>query len=474
MMRAGGSGMMGGPVAEQAPPRRPLALYALSFLGVLVLFGLAGIGLKVLLGGTPTPGREPIGTGPIVTPTTTSPTGTGPGAHAGPYEATTLNGPGDVQPQLLRGEAPALPDPNKTLSPTIMCRISLDNTGRVTDARPLHSRPDLAKFEHAALAAIRNFRFTPGQAAGAPVAVNMNWAVTFASPVPARYTLKIRGSETVGDELGASLATGYHMANQDVAVDMQAQGSSSGFRELLATTSHIGMASRPINAKELEQATRHGTHLAEYTLAYDGLAVIVNPANPIQDLTVEQVAQLFRGQVRDWSGVGGSSGVVHIITRPPFSGGYNFFRDRVLRKGDPKGNETYARETQEIEHNEDVLHAVSTDPHAIAYLSIGFLAASVRAIGLITEPGRPALKADRESIQAGGYPLERPLLLYTRGKPRGEVARFLVFALSDPGQKIVEQSGFIPTGAPVAPELMIAAKEKDEDSGVKKQPGEAP
>ena len=204
-----------------------------------------------------------------------------------------------------------------------------------------------------------------------------------------------------------------------------------------------------MNAEERASAKAAGLTLHEFVLGYDGIAVIVHPANPVHDLTIEQTARLFTGRARTWSDVGGDSSPIHAVGRPPSSGTRVFFRDLVLRNQDPKRADDFSADVIELERNEDILEQVARDPHAVAYVGHGWLRPVVRAVAISLGPGKPACLPDVREIAEGRYPIHRPLLLYTRGQPNSEVAGFLRLALSPLGQKLVTKCGFVPSDVPL-------------------------
>src|SRR5262249_3342428 len=149
----------------------------------------------------------------------------------------------------------------------------------------------------------------------------------------------------------------------------------------------LGASSRPVNADELKQAARLGVTLREYVLAYDGIAVIVHPSNPLRALSLDEVAAVFTGGARDWRAVGGASRPIPVLSRPTYSGTHAFFRDKVLRRGDAHASADFAPDARVIEDNRELLKAVASDPNAIAFIGHGWLDPSVRALSIAVERG---------------------------------------------------------------------------------------
>lgn len=269
-------------------------------------------------------------------------------------------------------------------------------------------------------------------------------AALLAAPMFATETVRIKGSDTIGGALAPDLGASFRKHHPDVTVTVEALGSGTAFVGLFDGSADLGASSRPATAKELEQATALGIRLGEWVLGYDGVAVIVHPANPVTSLTVSEISDLFTGKVQRWNAVGGDNLAVRRISRPSYSGTYGFFKEKALRRGDPKGPEEFASDTQVMEDNHDIIAEVAKDRGAIAYVGLGWVDARVKALAISRSAGQPAAIPSLETIRNGSYPLYRPLLFYTRGEPTGATRRFLRFALSQEGRAIVSKHGFVP------------------------------
>lgn len=358
-------------------------------------------------------------------------------------DASALTGPEDLRPVLLSGELPEVPSTGLAVVPTIVCRLHIDERGVVTHARIYRSRLELAAFEEAALEAVRSFRFAPAQKGGEAVPVWLNWPVTFrvASSTP-QVTLRIKGSDTIGGALGPALGKAYERASGDVRVAVEALGSGTGFVGLFDGTADLGASSRPIKEKELREARSLGLELREFVIGYDGIAVVVHPNNPVKSLTVEEVSRVFSGSVRDWRELGGPPGPIHRVSRPSYSGTHDFFADKVLRRGDPRGTEQFASDTVYVERNEAVIARVAQDKTAISYVGLGWVEEAVKVMPLARSSDQPPVLPSPASIHDGTYPVYRSLLMYTRKPTTPDVVDFLRFVLSREGQAIVAHHGF--------------------------------
>jgi phosphate transport system substrate-binding protein len=246
-------------------------------------------------------------------------------------------------------------------------------------------------------------------------------------------TLTIKGSDTLGAKLVPQLAEEFKAQHPGISFDIAAEGSTTGFAALIDKTAGIGMASRPAKAEEISTATSKGVKLKPTTVAYDGIAVIVNSANPIIGLTKRQVEQIFTGEVSDWSAVGGSAGKISTYTRNTSSGTYSEFKELAMKKRD------YAPDSQKLAGNEQIASEVGKNQNGVGYVGLAY--AKAPGIKVVAIDGASPSK---ESVLGKTYPYARPTFFYTDGEPTGAAKEFVEFTLSDPGQKIVEQVGFVP------------------------------
>jgi len=283
------------------------------------------------------------------------------------------------------------------------------------------------------------------------------FAVSTAGRASGEEPIRIKGSDTIGGKAMPEIAEAYHRIRPDSRLSVEALGSSTAFVGLFDGSADIGESSRPINEKEKAAAHDLGLKLQELVIGYDGVAVVVNPANPMKELTVAQVSALFTGRVRNWKEVGGREGQVRIIGRPSYSGTHAFFKEKALRRGDPKGPEEFAATTEVLEENGEILRAVAADPNAVSYLGLGWVSASVRALPIVARPGEPGIPASSETVRTGRYPFYRPLLLYVPSGSRPAVQEYVRFVLSREGAAVMARNGFIPVDAPPAFEPAVSA-----------------
>jgi phosphate transport system substrate-binding protein len=170
-----------------------------------------------------------------------------------------------------------------------------------------------------------------------------------------------------------------------------------------------------------------------FIVCFDGMAVIVNANSPIADLTPRQVEQIFTGDVTDWSAVAGPAGTISIYTRNTSSGSYQDWKDLAMKRRD------YAKSSQKMAGNEQIAAEVAKNPNGIGYVGLAYVnAPGIKVVSI--SGSRP----DKESVLKKTYPYARPNFYYTNGEPSGEAAKFIEFTMSEAGQRIVEQVGFVP------------------------------
>jgi len=243
----------------------------------------------------------------------------------------------------------------------------------------------------------------------------------------------IKGSDTLGAKLVPQLAEQFKAQHPGTAFDIAAEGSATGFAALIDKTAAIGMASRPAKPEEIANGKAKGVDMKETTVAYDGIAVIVNTANSIKGLTKKQVEQIFTGEITDWSAVGGSGGKISVYTRNTSSGTYAEFKELAMKKRD------YAPDSQKLAGNEQIAQEVGKNPNGVGYVGLAYTKASgIRVVPI------DGASPSKESVLAKSYPYARPTFFYTNGEPTGAVKEFIDFTVGPEGQKIVEQVGFVP------------------------------
>lgn len=239
-------------------------------------------------------------------------------------------------------------------------------------------------------------------------------------------TISITGSTTI---LPVAQAVAEIYMDNHKAADIQISGGGSGVGVTAVTsgTADIGMLSRDLKSSEKE-----GKNLKEYVIGRDGIAIIGNPSNTVSDLTLAQIKDIYQGKITNWNELGGADAEIVLVGRDSTSGTREFFTEFVLKKEDA------AKTMQEFNSNGSVQKNVAQTPGAISYISLEYVDSTVKAFtidGVI-----PSIT----TVIDGTYPINRPLLMITDGEPAGLAKDYLEFILSEDGQNILRDNGFIP------------------------------
>lgn len=223
------------------------------------------------------------------------------------------------------------------------------------------------------------------------------------------------------------------------AIEIHAHGSATAFEDLAKGQADIGMASRKIKTEEAAQLASLGdmtSPVCEHILGLDGIAVIVSGKNPVRALAKDQIAQIFKGEIGNWQQVGGSDGAIHLYARDDKSGTYDTFKTLVL------GSAPLAPSAKRIEDSRKLSDAVAHDPNGIGFIGLAYVQ-EARAIA-VYEGGAAPLLPTPFTVATEDYALSRRLFLYTPAQPRLDLTRkFVDFALSNMGQTIVAEIGFV-------------------------------
>jgi phosphate transport system substrate-binding protein len=257
---------------------------------------------------------------------------------------------------------------------------------------------------------------------------------------PETAYLTIKGSDTMV-HLASNWAEAYMRSHPNIDISVTGGGSGTGIAALLNGTTDICIASRKIKSKELELAKEKGIQPVEIVTARDGIAVVVNPGNPVSELTIEQIGKIYTGAYFNWEQVGGPDKPIVVLSRESSSGTYVFFQKRVMYKKD------YTRDAMLMPSTSAIVQSVAQDRWAIGYVGLGYAleaAAKVKILRVKETIESPAIAPSVATVQSGQYPIARPLHIYTNGAGTGAVKEFLEFVLSPAGQEIVLETGYVP------------------------------
>ncbi len=253
----------------------------------------------------------------------------------------------------------------------------------------------------------------------------------------AKEVITIKGSDTMVI-LAQRWAEVYMKKNKDVVIQVTGGGSGTGISALINGTTDICNSSRPMKKEEkIKLKEKYGTSGVEIKVAVDGLSIYVNTQNPINELSIQQVKDIYTGKINNWKEVGGPDARIIRYSRENNSGTYVYFKDEVLLGAD------FHPSTQNLPGTAAVVNAVSKDKYGIGYGGAAY-GKGIKELKIKKDDKSKAYAPTRENIKKGLYPISRFLYMYTRTKPEGAVKKFIDWVLSEEGQKIVTQVGYFP------------------------------
>lgn len=258
-----------------------------------------------------------------------------------------------------------------------------------------------------------------------------------------KSSIQIKGSDTMVN-LGQTWAEQYMQDNPGEFIAVTGGGSGTGIASLISATCDIAMSSRAMEEQEIKLAESRGVKPVEHIVGLDGIAVVVNPHNPVNNLTIEQLRSIFMGTIKNWREVGGLDKKIVILSREVNSGTHVFFKEHVLRKGFEKGSEEFAPEALLMPSSQAIADEVANNPQVVGYYGMGYISAKQKAISIAKDEKSEYVAPTIENVTNGKYPISRPLFLYTKEEPQGLVKKFIDFVLSAEGQKVVLNTDFVP------------------------------
>ena len=247
---------------------------------------------------------------------------------------------------------------------------------------------------------------------------------------------RIKGSDTV---LPVAQQTAERFMNQhpDTRVTVTGGGTGVGISALLDNTTDIAMASRPIKFSEKMKIKSAGEDVAEIVVAYDALAVVAHPSNPVKQLTRQQLEDIFRGKITNWKQVGGDDRKIVVYSRETSSGTYEFFKESVLK------NKNYMASSLSMPATGAIIQSVSQTKGAIGYVGLAYVSPRVKTLS-VSYDGKHYAAPTVENATNKTYPIVRPHYYYYNVKKKAEIDPLVQYILSPDGQDIIKKSGYIP------------------------------
>lgn len=272
-------------------------------------------------------------------------------------------------------------------------------------------------------------------------------ATSVSTNPPKIATIVNKGSDTLVN-LALAWAEKYHELHPEVEISVTGGGSGTGIAALINRTVDIANASRQITSGEIQQAKANGGNPIEFVVAKDAIAIIVNPANPIDQLTINQLSDIYSGKIKNWSEVGGENRVIVRLSRETNSGTHVFFLENVIRMGDPNNKTLFSTDTLLLPSSEGITSETRDNPNAIGYDGLGYVTPEVKVIAVARDASGPYVMPSADSVNSGQYPIARDLYMYTNDQPTGAIADYINWIMSAEAQAIVTQLGFVPITPP--------------------------
>jgi phosphate transport system substrate-binding protein len=242
--------------------------------------------------------------------------------------------------------------------------------------------------------------------------------------------LRMDGSTTVLP-IAQKAAEVFMKKYPNIRVFVSGGGSGTGIKALIDGTTNIATSSREAKDKEIASGKEKGVILAAHKIALDGIVPVVHPSMKIDDITTEQLRDIYNGKIKSWKELGGPNRPIAVVSRDTSSGTYEVWEEKIL-KGDRVRPDALL-----VASNGQAVQTLAQNRYAIGYIGIGYIDKSVKVLTVNDKT------ATAKSIRDGSWPIARPLFMYTNGKPTGTVAKFIEFMLSKEGQKVVNEVKYV-------------------------------
>ncbi len=250
-----------------------------------------------------------------------------------------------------------------------------------------------------------------------------------------------KGSDTLVN-LALAWAEEYMGLYPEVRISVTGGGSGTGIAAIINGTADLANASRGMKAEERAEAEANGINPVEHVVAQDAIAVVVNPANPVQQLTLQQLSDIYIGKITNWREVGGEDRPIVLLSRESNSGTYVYFLENVIRLGE-ESDLLFSPDTLLMPSSEGISAEIRQNPNAIGYDGLGYVTPDQKMLAVARDAAGPYVLPSVETVNSGTYPVARPLYMYTAGEPQGQLKAYLDYILNE-GQVTVVTLGFVP------------------------------
>jgi phosphate transport system substrate-binding protein len=257
------------------------------------------------------------------------------------------------------------------------------------------------------------------------------------------YSIVNKGSDTLVN-LALAWAERYQQLYPNVEISVTGGGSGTGIAAIINKTVDIANASRQIKPEEIQQAKDNGVNPVEHIVAKDAIAIIVNPVNPVNQLTIRQLSDIYSGKINNWKEVGGNDQLIVRLSRETNSGTHVFFLENVVRLGEPGNKTLFSTDTLLLPSSEGITAETRDNPSVIGYDGLGYVTPDVKVIAVGSDSSGPFILPSADTVNNGQYPIARDLYMYTDGQPTGAVADYISWIMTSDAQEIVTQLGFVP------------------------------
>jgi len=246
----------------------------------------------------------------------------------------------------------------------------------------------------------------------------------------------IKGSDTMVN-LSTAWAEAFMELHPEALISITGGGSGTGISALINGTTDLANASRPMKPEEIARVPNY----VEFAVAMDCITIVVSPRNPINELTIEQLAKIYTGEEKNWNAFGGVDHKISLLSRESSSGTYVFFQEHVLAKKD------FSQEAKLLPAANPVIEEVMSNDYAIGYVGLGYALKAgnkVKIVSIKKDAAAPAVIPTEATVKDGTYPVARPLYIYAAKEPTGTTREFIDFCLSPEGQKIATEQDEVP------------------------------
>jgi phosphate transport system substrate-binding protein len=269
--------------------------------------------------------------------------------------------------------------------------------------------------------------------------------------VLSRHVVVARGSDTLRP-LAQAWSEMLMARTSRIGVTVTGGGSGTGLAFLASGGCDIALSSRKMKKSESEAIVKAGRTPKATPVAIDAVVIAVHPSNPVADLSLPDLADIYTGRKTNWKEVGGDDRPIALLARDATSGTHVFFLEHVIRGGSDQSEATYAPATTFVSDPEAMAERIAADPRAIGYYGLGVKNEKNRHLPIAATEGAEAVAATADTAAAGKYPVARPLFIYTAGEPSAAAREYIDFCVSPEGQAVVKKHDLVPLAA--APDFL--------------------